>query len=121
MPLELQNVAVSLARIDGEVLVLVAIVSFVAISLAVLSTVRKTVEIKHREETRREVAAYVAEGSIKPEDAAILLGVGETDELEKKIADAVAWGTIRPEKADQLIRTLRNKPSGPGAASAPQA
>ncbi len=121
MPIELQSVPLTLARIDEEVLILVAIVSFVAICLAVLSTVRKTVEIKQREETRREVAAYVAEGSIKPEDAAILLGVGETDELEKKIADAVAWGTIRPDKADQLIRTLRSKPSGPVAASATQA
>lgn len=43
----------------------------------VLSTVRKTVETKAREESRREIAAYVAEGSISPDDAAKLIAAGK--------------------------------------------
>lgn len=32
---------------------------------------------KHREESRREIAAYVAEGSMSSEDAAKILGAGQ--------------------------------------------
>lgn len=61
-----------------------------------------------RERTRREVAAYVAEGSITPEQAYLLIGA-EPSDLEKQIASGVAWGTIKPEKAEQLIRTIRQR------------
>lgn len=36
----------------------------------------KTRQAEAREETRREIAAYVAEGSISPEDAAKLMAAG---------------------------------------------
>lgn len=51
---------------------LVAIISIIS------STVRATVISREREQTRRELAAYVAEGSISPEDAEKLLAAGET-------------------------------------------
>ncbi|MDX2148199.1 MAG: hypothetical protein SFZ23_11825 [Planctomycetota bacterium] len=38
---------------------------------------RKVAETRAREETRREVAAYVAEGSISPDDAVRLLEAGQ--------------------------------------------
>jgi hypothetical protein len=42
----------------------------------VCKTIRRTVEVKHKEESRREIAAYVAEGSMSPEDAYKLLSAG---------------------------------------------
>lgn len=38
---------------------------------------RRSVETRAREESRREIAAYVAEGSITPDDAAKLLDAGK--------------------------------------------
>jgi hypothetical protein len=42
----------------------------------VAKAIRRTAETKHREESRREIAAYVAEGSISPDDAYKLLSAG---------------------------------------------
>lgn len=58
------------------------------------------------QQTKREVAAYVAEGSITPEDAVRLLSSDSSD-LEKQIGTAVAWGTISPAKAADLLRSVR--------------
>ncbi|CAG1010212.1 hypothetical protein PHYC_03814 [Phycisphaerales bacterium] len=51
---------------------LVAIISIIS------SAVRATVASREREQTRRELAAYVAEGSISPEDAEKILAAGES-------------------------------------------
>ena len=70
---------------------LVAIVGglFVAIIAIITSAVTKTVQTRAREESRREIAAYVAEGSISPEDATKLLNAGKLaghiDDLKKKL------------------------------------
>lgn len=37
------------------------------------SSVRKTLQTRHREETKRELAAYVAEGTMTPENAERIL------------------------------------------------
>jgi len=49
----------------------------------ICKTIRKNTEVKHKEESRREVAAYVAEGTISPDDAYKLLSAG-TDVKGKK-------------------------------------
>ncbi len=49
----------------------------VAIVGVVAGSARRMVETRAREESRREIAAYVAEGSITPEDAARLLEAGK--------------------------------------------
>ena len=62
---------------------------------------------RHRERTRREIAAYVAEGSITPQDAERLLAVGtENDAIEHLLAQ-VAEGEVDSEKAERLIAVLR--------------
>lgn len=48
-----------------------------AIVWVIFSSVRAMVIGKEREETRREVAAYVAEGSMTPDDAAKLIEAGK--------------------------------------------
>jgi hypothetical protein len=47
----------------------------VALIAIVTDAWRKTSETKAKEESRREIAAYVAEGSMTAEDAAQILGV----------------------------------------------
>lgn len=61
----------TLAIQDGLLIPIVAIIGGlslggVAIVFGILSDIMKT---KAREETKRELAAYIAEGSISPEDA----------------------------------------------------
>jgi type II secretory pathway predicted ATPase ExeA len=45
----------------------------IAIVAIVFSTIKKTSVTKQREQTRRELAAYVAEGSMTPDDAERML------------------------------------------------
>jgi hypothetical protein len=45
----------------------------VAVISIICGTIRRTVETKSREESRREIAAYVAEGSMSADDAFKLL------------------------------------------------
>jgi hypothetical protein len=62
---------------------LIAIVGIIA------GTVRKMTQTKAREESRREIAAYVAEGTISPDDAAKLLNAGSLaghiDQIKQKL------------------------------------
>ena len=48
----------------------------VAIVAIVSNAVRDVLRSRHREETRREIAAYVAEGTIAPDEAAKILAAG---------------------------------------------
>jgi hypothetical protein len=59
----------------------------VAITAIVSNAVRSIVQSKHTEESRREIAAYVAEGTISPEDAKQLLNSGRSlkDKIRKDI------------------------------------
>jgi len=72
-----------------------------------VSNLRQFSQTRQRERTRREIAAYVAEGSISPADARTMMGADET-EFEKKIADAVSWGMLSSKKAEQLLKALRD-------------
>lgn len=48
----------------------------VAVVGIVAGTIQKTYTTKQREQSRREIAAYVAEGTISPDDAAKILAAG---------------------------------------------
>lgn len=108
------NSPIVLAGIDGSEVVVLALIISGVVSWVFIHNFRKAFEARQREQTRREIAAYVAEGSIKPEDAATILNAG-TNESEAIIADGVAWGTIKPEKAERLIRSMKQ---GQGSAAA---
>lgn len=109
----------SLAALNGESLTLVAMIIGACLVFYAIHSIRGMMETRAREATRREIAAYVAEGSIAAEDAAKLLATQPND-AEATIADAVAWGTISPAKAETLIRSLR-APSGAEKAAASKA
>ncbi|GAB5496591.1 MAG: hypothetical protein Phyf2KO_16710 [Phycisphaerales bacterium] len=62
-----------------------------------------------REATKREMAAYVAEGSVKPEDAIRMLTAGNGTDACEIIAKRAADGWISAKKADQLIKSLEKQ------------
>ncbi len=63
---------------SGMVIPLVAIVLGCGTGMvAIIATaIARTTISRHREQTRREVAAYVAEGTISPQDAVAMLNAG---------------------------------------------
>jgi len=105
----MDSTPLTLAGMPDEVIpvLAIAIIGAVVLTLIVFSNIRRVFETRAKEMTRREIAAYVAEGSITPDDAQRLLATGSSAELEKKIGDAIAWGTISAKKAESLLRTAR--------------
>lgn len=61
----------------------------IAMVAIVMGTVRKTMTARAREESRREIAAYVAEGSISADDAAKLLAAGGSisDQIKGRVCE----------------------------------
>ena len=76
----------TLAGIDEEVIPILAISlgCGIAVIASVFGTVKEMVVKSNREKTRREVAAYVAEGSMTPEDAERILTAGRNFEKSGK-------------------------------------
>ncbi|RNC80536.1 MAG: hypothetical protein ED559_01630 [Phycisphaera sp.] len=79
-----------------------------AATIVFLNVVKSVSVNRAREATKREVAAYVAEGSINPDDAVRMLVAGTGNEAREIIAKRAADGVISPKKADQLIQSLDN-------------
>ncbi|HWB19358.1 MAG TPA: hypothetical protein VG711_03590 [Phycisphaerales bacterium] len=57
---------------------------FVMIVWIVFSSIRSIVVGRAREVTRREIAAYVAEGSLDPDKAVAILNAGKTTDDDSK-------------------------------------
>lgn len=53
-----------------------SIVFLTIVMTSIMKTVRRTTETKQREQSRREIAAYVAEGTITPDDAVRMMAAG---------------------------------------------
>ena len=71
-----------LAGIDDNIIPVIAIVGGLLIAMiAILSgAILKITAVRSAERTRREIAAYVAEGSIDPDKAIAMLNAGRSDE-----------------------------------------
>lgn len=106
------TVLAQLPAIDNSVwfFALITLMVIVWVAFKYSAEAFKTRQIQ---QTKREIAAYVAEGSISPDDAVRMLKSDSAD-LECKIADGVAWGTIKPEKAASLIKSIREEAHGSG-------
>ncbi|MEK6702671.1 MAG: hypothetical protein AABZ53_10430 [Planctomycetota bacterium] len=78
--------------------------------------IRKSSAVKQREQSRREIAAYVAEGSMTPEQGERLMNAGSSDmgdgDLCRRIADHVAEGSMTPADAERLIKAGRSPNAG---------
>jgi hypothetical protein len=70
----------------GQIIPLVAIVlgCFTGMVGIVFGSVSGIAKTRAREQTRRDLGAYVAEGSIRPEDAVAMLNAGRS--LEEKVS-----------------------------------
>ncbi len=98
--------------ISGEekTVIIFGVMGTVAVVWIIAAAIHYTMKARYQEQTKREIAAYVAEGSIAPDDAARLLA--SDDEVRKTIADGVAWGTIKAKDAEALIgSSVRPNPS----------
>lgn len=83
-----------------------ALILLIVLVISINATIRKIAVERAREQTRRELAAYIAEGSVKPEDAIGLLNAGREMDTKEAIATSAAEGWISAKKADQLIQAL---------------
>lgn len=63
--------------LDGETLFLL-VGGFVIVVIAISSAATKTVRTIARERSRREIAAYIAEGSLTPEQGERLMAAGKS-------------------------------------------
>lgn len=75
----------------GEEIATIAVVGGLAIAIIsiIMGTVKSTTRTKEREQSRREIAAYIAEGSMTPEDGRKLMDAGgrkSSEECEAKNA-----------------------------------
>ncbi|MBL9002348.1 MAG: hypothetical protein JNK25_14545 [Phycisphaerae bacterium] len=106
------TIPLTLAGIDDEGLILVLGIGFLGVIIFIVHSIRKICEVRAKEQTKRDFAAYVAEGSITAADANQMLMSGS--DAAEQISSGVAWGTVKPEKAEQLLRALRNDPASAG-------
>ncbi|MEM8758559.1 MAG: hypothetical protein AAGF47_12360 [Planctomycetota bacterium] len=86
----------------------------VVFCVTIANAVRKSISVRQREQTKRELAAYVAEGSMSPDDAHRILTAGEGDDMRELVLKRAADGWISAKKADQILKTLdaeRAKPA----------
>lgn len=102
---------------DESAFIFFTLLAICGVIIYIIKTVRDVKQTREREQTKREVAAYVAEGTIQPDDAAKILNAGggdrESSAAEQQIASGVAWGMIKPEKAADLLRELRTPQTPP--------
>ncbi len=88
----------------------------IVLSWTIGSAIRKSSAVKQREISRREIAAYVAEGSMTPEQGERLMNAGPDDidneDLHSRIADHVANGSMSPQDAERLMRAGRSPKAG---------
>jgi len=73
---------ITLGSVDAEIIPVVAIIG--GISVAIVAVIGKAFggmqRTRQREESRREIAAYIAEGSMTPEQGKELLEAGAKDD-----------------------------------------
>lgn len=81
-----------------------------------IETVGRIMTTRQTEQSRREVAAYVAEGSMTPETAERLLRSGRAENWSDRVAELVEAGIIDSSEAAKLIKagagSAANLPSG---------
>jgi hypothetical protein len=81
---ELSQIPLDLVGTVGGLAIGALFIGFLAL-VVVLEERRKVAQTREREQSRREIAAYVAEGSISAQDAARLL-----NDKSKSVGDAIS-------------------------------
>lgn len=96
---------------QGDIVPVIAIAvgGLIAVIAIIFGAVKSMANTDAKEKTKRELAAYVAEGSVKPEDAVRILAAGQGSDAKELIAKRAADGWISAKKADQLIQALEKQ------------
>ena len=100
---------ISISQDDVIPVIAIAAGCLIAVIAIIFGAVKSMANTDAKEKTKRELAAYVAEGSVKPEDAVRLLAAGEGSDAKELIAKRAADGWISAKKADQLIQSLEKQ------------
>jgi hypothetical protein len=76
----------TLAADTRELIPIIAIGGGIGIAIIsiILSAIRRSLQTKYREQSRREIAAYVAEGSMSADDGAKLIAAKSKGTLEDR-------------------------------------
>ncbi len=75
----------------------------VILVMCIASAVKATQKVREREQTTRELAAYIAEGSMTPEIAERLIHARTRSELHEDLAKRAADGWITAKTVDKLM------------------
>ena len=73
----MQNVPLMLASADEVGVIAVGGSMAIALVGIIAGSIRGAIVSKHREQTKREIAAYIAEGSMTPEQGEKILNAGK--------------------------------------------
>ena len=103
-----QSLEAAIADEFGNIALGSVIILIVAI-VCITSMIKNVSVERARQATKRELAAYVAEGSIQAQDAIQMLNAGRDMDAKEVIAKSAADGWISAKKADQLIQALENR------------
>lgn len=69
-----------------------------------IATIGNVFNTRATEQTKREIAAYVAEGTITPETAQMMLSADSKKPWEQQVAEMISEGTIDTKEAEKLLR-----------------
>ncbi|MBY0310546.1 MAG: hypothetical protein K2W85_00600 [Phycisphaerales bacterium] len=94
-------------RLEGEHIKMLLVGIFIVggiLGYAIIAAVSNILRVRASEQTKREVAAYVAEGTMTPETAQMILGADAKKPWEQQVAQLISEGTIDTKEAEKLLR-----------------
>lgn len=92
---------------ESEHIKLIVIGSFIVggiLCYLLLATIESVLKTRASEQAKRDVAAYVAEGTMTPETAQMILGADAKKPWEQQVAQLISEGTIDTKEAEKLLR-----------------
>ncbi len=101
------------------IVMIVAIGASMVVVCIVSAAVVAVTKVTSRERTKREIMAYVAEGTISPKDAAALIELSEQAEMRKKILADAAWDFNSDSYRKTLDKVFAARAQEPAAGEEP--
>ncbi len=113
---------IAMSRIfDDDVIKLTLIGSMILVGIlgyTLISMIGAIFKTRSREQTKRDVAAYVAEGTMSPETAMMILGAEAKKPWEQQVAELLSDGMIDTKDAEKLLRAGPKSGEAPAVAAA---
>lgn len=92
----------NLASLDSSLIFALIAAAFFAFWI-LMATIHACHKTAHRERTTRELAAYIAEGSITADQAEQLISARSRSDLREELSSKAAAGWISTKNARQLL------------------